>query len=136
MTTCFGQKLKLSIFVHKITTMTSARTLFLFFTLSWTLFSCGSGSFKEEAFYVRGNCGMCKERIEVGVQELNGVQSAVYNVNKQALNVIYDTTKVDRITIESKCADLGHSTETVHMNEKHHDELPECCQESQKEGKH
>ena len=116
--------------------MKQTRNLFLAFTLSAALYSCGSGSFKEEAFYVRGNCEMCKDRIETGVQAINGVQSAVYNVNKEALNVIYDTIKVDRIKIENTCADLGHSTELVRRNEKNHADLPECCQESQKEGKH
>ena len=100
-------------------------------------YSCSPGSFKEESFYVRGNCDMCKERIELGVKELKGVQTALYNVDKESIKVVYDSSLVSRLTIEKKCADLGHSTEAVHRNEAHHAELPECCQESNSEkGKH
>jgi len=112
--------------------------LFLFSVVSILVYACGSGSFKEESFYVRGNCDMCKERIELGVKELKGVQTALYNVEKESINVVYDSTLITRMAIEEKCADLGHSTELVHKNEKHHAELPECCQETANtnKGKH
>ncbi len=116
--------------------MKGIRKLFLFSTLSLLAYACGSGTSKEESFYVRGNCGMCKERIEQGVKEMKGVQGAFYNVKNEALKVVYDSTLTSRLAIEKQCADLGHSTEAVHMNEKHHAELPECCQVTNQKGKH
>jgi periplasmic mercuric ion binding protein len=112
------------------------RISILLVTATLTLFSCGSGSWKEETFYVRGNCGMCKERLESGIKALAGVGKVKYEVKKETMNVMYDTTKISRLTIEQACANLGHSTEAVPMNEKNHEALPECCKVSHNEGKH
>ena len=101
-----------------------------------TLYSCGAGSFKEESFYVRGNCDMCKERIESGVKNISGVAKAKYNVKQEEIIVTYDTTITTRAIIEQQCAQLGHSTKAYPMNEKNHEALPECCKVSHNEGKH
>jgi copper chaperone CopZ len=103
---------------------------------AFTLYSCGTGSFKEESFYVRGNCDMCKDRLESGIKGIAGVAQAKYNVNEEILKVTYDTTITNRATIEKQCANLGHGTKAYPMNEKNHEQLPECCKVSHNEGKH
>lgn len=103
---------------------------------AFTLYSCGSGSLKEESFYVRGNCSMCKDRLESGVKDIAGVANAQYVVKDEMLKVTYDTTITNRVIIEKQCAELGHGTKAYPMNEKNHEELPECCKVSHNEGKH
>lgn len=104
--------------------------------LLFTVYSCGTGSFKDESFYVRGNCAMCKERLESGVKTINGVAQAKYNVKDEVLKVTYDTTITNRKVIEQQCANLGHGTQAYPMNEKNHEALPECCKVSHNKGKH
>ncbi len=104
--------------------------------VTFALYSCGSGSSKEESFYVRGNCNMCKDRLESGIKSLSGVSQAKYNVNDEVLKVTYDTTVTNRTNIEQQCALLGHGTKAYPMNEKNHEALPECCKVSHNEGKH
>jgi periplasmic mercuric ion binding protein len=116
--------------------MSTTKTLFLFSLWAITAYSCGSGASKEESFYVRGNCGMCKDRIEESVKAMNGVYSAAYDVKNETLNVVYDTTLLTRLVIEKQCADLGHGTAIVPMNDQHHADLPECCQVTHNKGKH
>lgn len=100
------------------------------------LYSCGTGSLKDESFYVRGNCNMCKDRLESGVKKLEGVTQAKYNVEDEMLKVTYDSIVTTRVIIEKQCAALGHGTKAYPMNEKNHEELPECCKVSTHEGKH
>jgi periplasmic mercuric ion binding protein len=102
----------------------------------FTLSSCGKGAMKEESFYVRGNCSMCKKRIESDVKKITGVAEVRYAVEGEQLKVTYDTTLATRTTIEQHCAALGHATEVHPMNKKNHDALPECCKVSTQEGKH
>lgn len=104
--------------------------------LAYSLGSCGTGSFKDDSFYVRGNCKMCKDRLEAGVKKVNGVAQAKYNVKSETLKVTYDSTITDRATIEKYCAEIGHGTESYPMNEKNHEQLPECCKVTHHSGKH
>jgi copper chaperone CopZ len=91
--------------------------------------SCSnSGAKKHDEFYVRGNCEMCKERIESTVKGLPGVANAEWDVDSKALSVDYDSTKITSMQIHSACAKVGHGTKMVAMDDKAHAELPDCCQ--------
>ncbi|MDF2453557.1 MAG: cation-transporting ATPase [Bacteroidota bacterium] len=116
--------------------MKSLLGLLAVIVLSFAVFSCGTGSFKDESFYVRGNCEMCKDRLESGVKTLTGVAQAKYNIKDEVLKVTYDTTLTNRAVIEKQCANLGHGTQAYPMNEEKHDALPECCKVSHNGGKH
>lgn len=124
------------IYLSKKEDMKSLSGLMTFIVFALSLYSCGNKSFKEESFYVRGNCGMCKERLESGVKTLSGVTQVKYNVNDEMLKVTYDTTLTNRAAIEEQCSELGHGTHAYPMNEKNHEALPECCKVSPNEGKH
>jgi mercuric ion binding protein len=124
------------IYLSKKEDMKSLPALMAFIVLALSLYSCGKGSFKEESFYVRGNCEMCKERLESGVKTLSGVTQAKYSVKDEMLKVTYDTTITNRVAIEKQCSELGHGTHDYPMNEKKHEALPECCKVSHNEGKH
>jgi periplasmic mercuric ion binding protein len=91
------------------------------------LFSCSKNNSKEVEFFVRGNCEMCKERIENTVKNVSGVSAANWDVNSSKLKVTFDSSKVKELDLHKAIAATGHATKLVEMNIKAHDELPECC---------
>lgn len=91
--------------------------------------SCGKNeqNVAEKKIWVRGNCGMCKERIEEHVSKINGVKKAVWDVKSKELTVRYDSTVTNNDAIETICANIGHATKSRTSDGKITDELPECC---------
>ena len=79
------------------------------------------------SFQVKGNCGMCKKRIETAVRELEGVTAASWDVNTKTLSVSYDDSKLKEETIHEKVAGAGHDTEKVKAADDVYSKLPGCC---------
>lgn len=93
-------------------------------------FSCSQNttdSGKQTEFYVRGNCGMCEERIEKAVMGIDGVTKADWKVETKNLTVSYDSTKTSELQIQQTVANVGHETKTITSPQAVHDALPECC---------
>lgn len=91
-------------------------------------FSCGQKNAETQGeFYVRGNCGMCEERIENAAKALEGVSKADWSVETKSLHVSYDSTKVSQVQIQKAVANVGHETKTETSPEAVHNALPECC---------
>lgn len=83
---------------------------------------------KKAEFFVRGNCEMCKERIEDVAKSVEGVQSAEWDVKTSVMHLVYDSTKIEEMTVHQAVAAAGHGTDHVQMDQKAHDALPDCCQ--------
>ncbi len=81
----------------------------------------------EIKFKVRGNCEMCKERIENTALKLEGVKDARWNVETGIIQVLFDSSKVKLLQIHSSIANEGHGTNLVEMNLEAHSHLPDCC---------
>lgn len=84
-------------------------------------------------FKVGGKCGMCKNRIENAVKELDGVQSVNWDVETKVLDVKYDASKVKETAIHEKIASVGHDTEDVKATDKAYNGLPGCCKYKRQE---
>ena len=82
----------------------------------------------ELSFGVRGNCGMCKNTIEKAANGVEGVASANWDVDKKKIDVSFDDTKTDAMTIHKAIAASGYDTEKVAGNEEAYKNLPGCCQ--------
>ena len=80
-------------------------------------------------FHVRGNCEMCKERIDHTVKNISGVTNADWNLETETMTVDYDSTKTSGLDIQKKVAASGHATTDVPMDKTAHDNLPACCKE-------
>ncbi|MCU4176485.1 heavy-metal-associated domain-containing protein [Carboxylicivirga sp. N1Y90] len=76
---------------------------------------------------VKGNCDMCKARIEEAAMNVMGVSMAVWNVNNQELNVIFDESQLDLKAIESAIAKAGHDTQNIAAKDESYKSLPDCC---------
>ena len=80
----------------------------------------------ETSFGVRGNCTMCKATIEKAAN-LEGVSSAVWDVDKKKIEVVFDNNLVSVAAIHEAIALSGYDTEEYTGNEDAYNELPECC---------
>ena len=84
-------------------------------------------------FHVRGNCDMCKDRIDKTALSLKGVSDAAWDLENSLINVTYDSTIITSAEIEKAIAATGHATKNVPMDSIAHNSLPECCQVHGKE---
>lgn len=82
---------------------------------------------KNLKFWVRGECGMCKARIEKIVRALPGTSGAQWNQRTKMLSVTIDESKTNQAVIEKAVAKAGHATTTVKADQKAYDALPVCC---------
>ena len=78
-------------------------------------------------FGVRGNCGMCKMTIEKAANSVEGVSSAVWDVDQKKIDISFDDVKIDAVAIHTAIAASGYDTEQVAGNEEAYDGLPGCC---------
>ncbi len=78
-------------------------------------------------FGVRGNCGMCKMTIEKAANSVEGVSSAVWDVDQKKIDISFDDGKIDALVIHEAIAASGYDTEQVAGNEEAYDGLPGCC---------
>ncbi|WP_282149245.1 heavy-metal-associated domain-containing protein [Algibacter lectus] len=80
------------------------------------------------SFGVRGNCGMCKSTIEKAANKVEGVANAVWDVEKKKIDVAFDDTKTDAMSIHNAIAASGYDTDKVLGIEDAYKGLPACCQ--------
>lgn len=83
-------------------------------------------SIQTASFAVKGNCEQCKERIE-NAADIKGVKNAVWDEEKQALSVTFDSKKVSLDQIEIAVAKSGHKTAHHEADLKAYKGLPSCC---------
>lgn len=81
---------------------------------------------QTEKFSVKGNCEMCKARIE-NAALIQGVKSAEWDKSTKIITVIYNPQKVSLQTIHKSIADAGHETSLMHANMNAYNKFPACC---------
>ena len=79
------------------------------------------------SFGVRGNCGMCKSTIEKAANNVEGVATATWNVDKKKIDVSFDGSKTDAMAIHNAIAASGYDTEKANGNLDAYEGLPGCC---------
>jgi outer membrane receptor for ferrienterochelin and colicins len=75
-------------------------------------------------FKVKGNCEMCKTRIENAAKKA-GAKTAVYSIDLQILTIETDSVSPDEIL--KKVAEEGHDNEKFKASNKTYEGLPGCC---------
>ncbi|CAM2927188.1 TonB-dependent receptor domain-containing protein [Chryseobacterium flavum] len=78
----------------------------------------------ENQFKVKGNCEMCKTRIEDAAKKA-GAKTAVYSIDLQTLTL--DTSNVSSDDILKKVAEAGHDNEKYKASDDIYEKLPGCC---------
>lgn len=109
------------------------KSIATFFISVALVMACNKSKTTSTSFYVRGNCDMCKERIETAALELDGVEDADWDIETSTLTVEIDTTQSKILEVHQAVAKQGHGTKFVPMNQEAHDELPDCCKKEEAE---
>ncbi|MGS4344895.1 efflux RND transporter periplasmic adaptor subunit [Myroides odoratus] len=77
---------------------------------------------------VKGNCVMCKERIETAAKSVAGVSVANWDVNAKVLHLNFDKAKTNEKKISQAIAAAGHDTALDKAQDKTYTGLHGCCQ--------
>ncbi|GAC1584423.1 MAG: hypothetical protein NVS3B19_00490 [Ginsengibacter sp.] len=77
-------------------------------------------------FKVFGLCEQCKRRIE-GAAKVNGVRTAVWDIDSKMLTVKYNPSKISLEKINNKIVAVGHDTYLKKANDAVYSALPKCC---------
>ena len=88
-----------------------------------------------DKFIVKGNCNMCKERIE-NAALMKGVKFVEWDKMTDTLKVIYRIDKVTLDDLHKAVAEAGHDTEKVKAKDEIYNKLPACCLYRDGDGKH
>ena len=79
-----------------------------------------------EQFLVKGNCNMCKARIETTAVKAGAI-SANWSAENQTLTMVLDESKVTCDTILKQVAEAGHDNEKFKAPDGVYKALPACC---------
>lgn len=85
-----------------------------------------NSNLESKTIKVRGNCGMCKTRIETAVK---GFPSALgtWNIATKVLEVSFDPKQTNFNAIMEKVAEVGHDNELFLADDSVYKALPGCC---------
>lgn len=76
---------------------------------------------------VKGNCGMCKVRIEKACQKIKGVKFASWDIASKRLSLVLDESKCSPLEVKKVIASVGHDTDETKANSEIYEKLPACC---------
>ncbi|WP_418499187.1 heavy-metal-associated domain-containing protein [Flagellimonas sp.] len=91
---------------------------------------------KSVSFEVKGNCGMCKSRIEKTAIKMKGVKFASWDTETKKFTAVIDERKCSISDIQQRIAEVGHDSDGYTAPEEVYDNLPECCKYRDPETQH
>jgi copper chaperone CopZ len=81
---------------------------------------------EEVTFTVKGNCGLCKKRIEEAL-EIKGVKTASWDTKSKMVTVVFNNKKTTIEKLHKAVAAAGHDTEQEKAPQSVYKNLPDCC---------
>ncbi len=82
---------------------------------------------QAHSFNVKGNCGMCKTKIEKAANSVEGVSVANWDVNTKVIIVSFDESKTNLDAIHNAIAKVGYDTDKIKANDEVYSNLHGCC---------
>ena len=82
---------------------------------------------QKDSIEVRGNCTMCKKRIERAALSTKGVKYASWTAQTQQLILIYNAKKTNTKSVAKNIAAEGHEADSIVATEEAYNALPACC---------
>ena len=76
---------------------------------------------------VNGNCEQCQKRIQKAAFSVDGVKSAVWNIETHQLSVILNEEKTALLEVKKAIAKVGHDTDEVKSTNADYESLHHCC---------
>ena len=80
-----------------------------------------------EVINVKGNCGMCKKKIEEAV-DVKGVKKAHWDETTKKLTLTYRADLISIDSLQHRIADAGYDTEKYKAKDEVYQKLHGCCQ--------
>ncbi len=77
---------------------------------------------------VKGNCEMCKKRIEKAALSVKGVRSASWSTDEKKLDIYLNPKKTNLDAVEKAVAKTGHDTQNIKAEDNNYKNLHSCCQ--------
>ena len=114
-------------FIIKLKKMKKLIVLLLFCLPLGILAQEKSNKSAKASFEVKGNCEMCKARIEKASLSEKGVKMATWDIPSNILSVIYNPNKVSLESLHKAIATTGHDTSLEKAPEAVYNSLPMCC---------
>lgn len=87
----------------------------------------GKDKNKKTTFEVKGNCGMCKSRIEKAAIKVKGVKYVNWDIPSKQLTLIMDENKCSTLDVKKAIALVGHDTDSTKADSTTYNKLPPCC---------
>jgi len=78
-------------------------------------------------FEVRGNCEMCKSRIEKAALTVKGIKMASWDIPSNIISIIRDPRKSSLNDVQKAIALAGHDTPLSKAPDSIYNDLPMCC---------
>ena len=97
----------------------------LLFSLCFSFLLFGQTN-KNAELLVKGNCSMCKARIE-GVAHEAGAKNSSWDSETKKLSLEFDPSKTSEAEILKKVAEVGHDNEMYQATDAVYAKLPDCC---------
>jgi copper chaperone CopZ len=91
---------------------------------------------KKTSFEVKGNCGMCEDRIEKAALGVQGVKYAAWDVSEKELTLILNEKKCSEDQVKKAIAEVGHDTDKFKATDSAYNKLPACCKYRDAESTH
>ncbi|TAF65555.1 MAG: copper chaperone [Cytophagales bacterium] len=82
---------------------------------------------QEVSIQTSAQCEMCKEKIENALGEVDGVKSALVDINTSIVKVIFNSNKVDVNAIRLAITQVGYDADEQKATKEAYDKLPKCC---------
>jgi len=82
---------------------------------------------QEVSIKVSSQCGMCKERIEKILAFEKGIKSAVVDLEKDEVSIVYNSKRTDVKSIRTAISKAGYDADDVAADPKAYEKLPGCC---------
>jgi len=78
-------------------------------------------------FHVKGNCGMCKEKIEKAALSVKGVSFANWDAKELSIKVAFDNALTNLDEIHAAIAKVGYDTDKLKADNEVYNNLHGCC---------
>tara|TARA_R110002051_G_scaffold138268_1_gene211016 strand:+ start:17266 stop:17631 length:366 start_codon:yes stop_codon:yes gene_type:complete len=82
---------------------------------------------KNASFSVKGNCGMCKSRIEKAALKVKGVKYANWSPTSKEFNMVFDENTCSIEKVQKAIVKVGHDIDSLIADTTIYDNLPPCC---------
>ncbi len=81
----------------------------------------------KQVIAVKGQCEMCKKRIEKAALDVKGVRSVDWSIADQQLTVYLNPKKTTGKEVQDAIAKAGHDTAAVKATDEAYNGLHSCC---------